>query len=178
MGAKSQETRKKYKLSEENLNAYEAKVISYSGLDKSMYEVRNVEVGEYKKKKVTIRTIIIGKENENKPTLVFCHGYGGSAAMFFRIMKPLSERFYLLMIDIIGMGGSSRPKDYKEHKFTPAESIQYFNDYFEKWRIAMGNLTDFYLSAHSFGGYIMGNYAAAYHKHIKKVLLVSPIGVI
>jgi alpha-beta hydrolase superfamily lysophospholipase len=41
----------------------------------------------------------------------------------------------------------------------------------------MGNLTDFYLSAHSFGGYIMGNYAAAYHKHIKKVLLVSPIGI-
>ena len=42
----------------------------------------------------------------------------------------------------------------------------------------MGNLTGFYLSAHSFGGYLMGNYAAGYHKHIKKLLLVSPIGII
>jgi hypothetical protein len=38
-------------------------------------------------------------------------------------MKPLSEKFYFILIDIIGMGGSSRPKDYKEHKFSPAESV-------------------------------------------------------
>ena len=114
---------------------------------------------------------------EDKPILILCHGYGGSGVLFYKIMKPLAEKFYLILIDVVGMGGSSRPKDFKEHKFSVAESIQYFNDYFEKWRIEMGNLTNFYLAAHSYGGYIMGNYACAYHKHIKKLLLLSPIGI-
>lgn len=37
--------------------------------------------------------------------------------------------------------------------------------------------TGFYLAAHSFGGYIAGNYALKYHEHIKKLLLLSPIGI-
>lgn len=41
----------------------------------------------------------------------------------------------------------------------------------------MNNLTGFYAAAHSFGGYIMGNYAVKYHQHIKKVVLLSPIGI-
>jgi len=42
----------------------------------------------------------------------------------------------------------------------------------------MGDITDFYLIAHSFGGYIMGNYAVAYPQHIKQLVLLSPIGVL
>ncbi len=38
------------------------------------------------------------------------HGYGGSSLMFYKIMKPLKERYRLIMIDIVGMGASSRPK--------------------------------------------------------------------
>ena len=59
--------------------------------------------------------------------------------------------------------------------------------YVEKWRVAMKSnflksgeereFTDFYLAAHSFGGYIAGNYALKYHQHIKKLLLLSPIGI-
>ena len=41
----------------------------------------------------------------------------------------------------------------------------------------MGNLKDFYLVGHSFGGYMMGNYANQYYKHIKKLILVSPVGI-
>jgi len=42
----------------------------------------------------------------------------------------------------------------------------------------MGEITDFYLIAHSFGGYIMGNYAVAYPQHIKQLVLLSPVGVL
>lgn len=42
--------------------------------------------------------------------MVLLHGYGGSALIFYKIMKPLSEHFNLIMIDILGFGGSSRPK--------------------------------------------------------------------
>lgn len=41
----------------------------------------------------------------------------------------------------------------------------------------MGNLKDFYLAGHSYGGYIVGNYACKYHRHLKKILLLSPIGI-
>lgn len=67
------------------------------------------------------------------------------------------------MIDILGFGGSSRPIDYDYNNFTAEESINYFVNYMEKWRIAMGDLRDFYLVGHSLGGYICGNYAAKYH---------------
>ena len=57
------------------------------------------------------------------------------------------------------MGGSSSPTDFDNEKFTALQVTQYFVDYIEKWRIAMDNLTDFYLAGHSFGGFMVGHYA-------------------
>lgn len=42
----------------------------------------------------------------------------------------------------------------------------------------MDNLSDFYLAGHSFGAYLIGNYALEYSQHIRKILLISPIGVV
>ena len=74
------------------------------------------------------------------------------------------------------MGSSSRPKDYDKKGFNPEQSINYFVEYIEKWRQAM-DITDFYLAGHSWGGYMVGNYACKYHSHIKKLLLLSPVGI-
>ena len=41
----------------------------------------------------------------------------------------------------------------------------------------MGNITGFILAGHSFGGYIVGNYAAIYPQHIIKLMMLSPAGV-
>jgi pimeloyl-ACP methyl ester carboxylesterase len=38
-------------------------------------------------------------------------------------------------------------------------------------------LTNFYLCGHSFGGYVAGNYSLKYYKHIKKLVMLSPIGI-
>lgn len=65
------------------------------------------------------------------------------------------------MIDTIGMSSSSRPKDFDRKTFDPETSISYFVEYLEKWRKAM-DLSDFYLAGHSWGGYMVGNYALAY----------------
>ena len=75
------------------------------------------------------------------------------------------------------MGASSRPDNYDASKFTPEQSIDYFVNYLENWRKEM-NLTDFYLAGHSFGGYLVGNYASMYSHHLRKVIMLSPIGVI
>ena len=41
----------------------------------------------------------------------------------------------------------------------------------------MGDLTNFILVGHSFGGYLVGNYAVEYPQHIKKIVFISPIGI-
>ena len=41
----------------------------------------------------------------------------------------------------------------------------------------MGNITNFYLCAHSYGAYLMGTYATQYPQHIRKLVLLSPLGV-
>jgi cardiolipin-specific phospholipase len=51
-------------------------------------------------------------------------------------------------------------------------------DFIEKWRIAFGDLKGFFLAGHSFGGYISGHYACKYPQNLKKVLMLSPAGVV
>lgn len=104
---------------------------------------------------------------------MFIHGYGASGATFFRIMKPLSERFHVIFVDLPGMGGSTRVPFFCR---TPEQAQEYFVTFLEDWRVAMGDLTDFYLAGHSFGGYIAGVYAQHHSKHIRKVVFISPIG--
>ena len=36
------------------------------------------------------------------------HGFQGSSLLFYRCIKPLSEFFYVVTFDLIGMGTSSR----------------------------------------------------------------------
>ena len=38
----------------------------------------------------------------------------------------------------------------------------FFTETFEKWRLVMNDMTQFYLAGHSFGGYISGVYASYY----------------
>jgi pimeloyl-ACP methyl ester carboxylesterase len=141
-----------------------------SGLPAEKIRATNVTIWEG----CTIRTVEVGfDEPDELPKLVFIHGYGGSGALFFNIMEPLSHHFHCYFIDIIGMGGSSR---WPYNADTPEDSEQYFLRFLEAWRVAAGNLTNFNLSGHSFGGYLAGLYAANFPLHIKKLLLVSPIG--
>jgi pimeloyl-ACP methyl ester carboxylesterase len=54
-------------------------------------------------------------KGENRPKCVLVHGYGGSGAIFYKIMKDIIEAgIHLILIDIIGMGSSSRPDFDKE----------------------------------------------------------------
>ena len=130
---------------------------------------------------IYMRTIITGHttnslNKEKKPILVLLHGFAGSGTLFFKVFKKLSEHFVLITIDNIGMGGSTRPENFNKGGFGPQESIDYFVNYVEAWRVAMNNLSGFYMAGHSFGGYVVGNYALKYHMHIKKLIMISPVG--
>ena len=124
---------------------------------------------------------------------MFFHGFCGSGSLFFKTYEHLAKHVCLIFVDLIGMGCSDHPEDFVPKDSTPQECINYFTSYIEKWRLAFGShdlskkivpfdpkkgLTNFILSGHSFGGYIAGNYALQYPKHIKKLILISPIGTI
>ena len=47
--------------------------------------------------------------------------------------------------------------------------------FLEQWRVAM-DITNFYLIGHSYGGFVAGNYASFYPQHVRKLILLSPLG--
>jgi pimeloyl-ACP methyl ester carboxylesterase len=51
--------------------------------------------------------------------------------MFWKIVKPLAERYHLIMIDILGMGASSRPEFTCEDEH---EAKEFFIGWMETWR--------------------------------------------
>ena len=93
--------------------------------------------------------------------------------MFYKVIRGLTENFHVIVIDLIGMGSSSRPTWTTK---SGDDADDYFMTIMENWRIEMGNLTDFVLAAHSYGGYLSGTYASLYPQHIKKLVLLSPLG--
>ena len=41
----------------------------------------------------------------------------------------------------------------------------------------MGDIRDFILAGHSFGGYVAGMYSTKYHRYVRKLLMLSPAGI-
>ena len=165
-----------YALSDANMLHHELRLLQVSGLPDREIRQENVVVGDHKGSPVYIHTLFLGDQNPRKPTLVLTHGYGGSGALLYKILRPLADRFRLIVFDLPGMGCSSRSADFKESQFTPEDCIDYFCAHIETWRNILG-LTQFVLAAHSFGGFICGNYACKYPQHLQKLILLSPIGV-
>lgn len=80
-------------------------MLGYTGIPIEDFEITDVVIDLEGN---SIRTIQAGDRTKQK--LVLVHGFGGSGVMFWRIIKPLAEKFHLILIDILGMGGSTRPE--------------------------------------------------------------------
>ena len=120
------------------------------------------------KKSHFIWTIELGAQNERN--LVMVHGYGGSGMIFYKMFRRLSEHFHVYLIDILGMGRSSR-NTFNCKTFEEWE--QYFVKSIEKWRDIM-KIDKMNLLGHSFGGYVVSRYALYYPERIEKLLFLSP----
>jgi len=59
---------------------------------------------------------------------VLVHGYGGSGILFYKIIKDLAVHFHVILIDIIGMGSSSRVEFTAT---TAEESETFFTEFLE-----------------------------------------------
>ncbi len=118
-----------------------------------------------------IHTISCGKEN--KEPLVILHGYAAGSIFFFPTLKDLSKHFKVFCIDHLGMGLSSHPEFNCKNL---AQTLEFFLESFERWRIKVGLNEKFIICGHSFGGYIASQYALKYPKLVKGLILLSPLG--
>eukprot|EP00871_Galdieria_phlegrea_P002638 jgi/Galph1/3375/GphlegSOOS_G2027.1 len=125
--------------------------------------------GEY------INTVVAG--DPSNPCLVVTPGYCSGVGVFARNLEALAERYRVFCVDWLGCGASSKPKFPAKCKVEEAES--FFVDSLEQWRIAMGKELErpFILMGHSLGGYLAAVYAMKYPQQVKKLVLVSPVGV-
>ena len=91
---------------------------------------------------MALRTIIVCSKDilddqekcKNVPIMVFLHGFCGSGALFYKIFKEMSQNVCLVLVDLIGMGGSDHPEDFDRNTGDLESVIQYFVDYLELWR--------------------------------------------
>ena len=132
-------------------------MLSLNGLEPSEIQTKNILVGSHEGEDIFIRTYIFDANKScetsllkstskevnvdeisveiQKPTLVLVHGFAScSTILGLKVSRLLAHKFKLILVDLIGMGGSSRPNDYNKHKLLPEQSTQYFVEYLEKWR--------------------------------------------
>lgn len=137
---------------------------------------------EYSGVEITSRMIPINNCNylhclnsgdKSLPPLVLLHGYGGSGLIFYKLIKDLSSRYYLYIVDHLGMGRSTRPV-FQANSVETAEN--FFVESIEQFRVYVG-LESFVLAGHSFGGYIAGCYTLKYPNCVQKLLFLSAVGI-
>ena len=70
--------------------------------------------------RINMLTTVFDKENlNNKPIIVFTHGYAASTAVYYSMYKRLMNHFSIITFDHVGMGASSRPQNYDHQNITP-----------------------------------------------------------
>ena len=140
---------------------------------------------------VSVRTIIMsdqsifkftsGEDEQNcKPTLLMIHGFGGSAALLYPVYKQLLEHFRIVAIDMLGFGASSRVTLSEAVLSSASACENYHVRWLSRWLYEMTlnqEMPDkFYLSGHSYGGFISSLFACAHPDRISALFLNSAIG--
>lgn len=101
-------------------------------------------------------------------TMVLVHGLGASAERWNKIIPLFSDDYHVVVPDLIGFGHSDKPLvDY-----TPEFFSKFLDQFFINAKIECPILI-----GSSLGGQISAEYAASNPEKIKKLILVSPAGI-
>ncbi|NIM25347.1 MAG: alpha/beta fold hydrolase [Nitrosopumilaceae archaeon] len=103
----------------------------------------------------------------SKSTLILVHGLGASAERWINAIPYLEKDHHLIVPDLIGFGLSDKPVvDY---------TTDFFSDFLKKFLDSVG-IKNPNIIGSSLGGQVTAEYASK-NKNIKKLILVSPSGV-
>jgi 2-hydroxy-6-oxonona-2,4-dienedioate hydrolase len=112
-----------------------------------------------------IRYLEDGKSDQN---LILLHGLGGYAERWSNVIPFLAKKFHLYAPDMIGYGQSDKPTaDY-----TPEYFAKYIFDFME----SLGIKNTFMVGT-SLGGQVVIECASTQSSIIKKIVLISPAGI-
>ena len=114
------------------------------------------------------------KNGNNKQHLLFIHGLGSSSIAWREIPDALSKNFHTIAIDLIGFGGSDKPKtaDYTIKGFS-----RFIEDFLRK-AIGIGKNEKICIVGHSLGGYIASEVAIENQDLIEKIILIDSSGML
>jgi pimeloyl-ACP methyl ester carboxylesterase len=114
------------------------------------------------------------KNGNDKQHLLFIHGLGSSSIAWRDIPDALSGNFHTIAVDLIGFGGSDKPKtaDYTIKGF----SI-FILDFIRKG-IKIGKNEKICIVGHSLGGYIASEVAIENKDLIEKIVLIDSSGML
>ena len=137
-----------------------AKTYLVSLIDAKIVQEKFLEVEGNK-----IRYLESGSSNK---TLVLVHGLGASAERWSRVIPLFSKSFRVIVPDLIGFGYSDKPLvDY-----TPEFFSNFLNSFFKA-----AGITNPFLIGSSLGGQICAEFVANNANSVRKLILVSPAGV-
>jgi pimeloyl-ACP methyl ester carboxylesterase len=117
--------------------------------------------------KYQIKYYDISNSSVNLPPVLLLHGLGGSADRWKQVIPYLSTKYRLIIPDVIGFGYSEKP--HVEY------TIDFFINFIKKF-LNLLNISDVNIIGSSFGGLLSLEYAIKYEAEIKKLVLVSPAG--
>lgn len=116
--------------------------------------------------------------SENKPVMVFLHGWGGSARYWESTAKALSDRFDCLLYDMRGFGRTRLVSDAESPlveapPVTTAEFTYEMEEYAEDLAALLDalQLKRVYLNAHSMGASVATFFLNLYPERIERAIL-------
>jgi pimeloyl-ACP methyl ester carboxylesterase len=81
--------------------------------------------------------------NKSAPALVLIHGYPSASWDWEGMWQALTQRYYVITLDMLGFGFSAKPKDTR---YLITEQADIFEYYLHKL-----NITDYHILAHDYG---------------------------
>jgi 2-hydroxy-6-oxonona-2,4-dienedioate hydrolase len=104
--------------------------------------------------------------------ILFIHGLGSSADRWLDIPDAISMYYHTIAVDLIGFGGSDKPKDVN---YTIEQFSEFILEFIEKIGLS-GDDRKITLIGHSLGGYIAVDFAIRNKGLIEKLVLLDSSG--
>lgn len=108
------------------------------------------------------------EEGDSNQVLLLIHGLGASAERWEHVIPLFSKKYRVIVPDLIGFGHSEKPSvDY---------TTEYFADFMYKF-ISKIQIKNFSIIGSSLGGQIGAEFTSNHNDLVKKLILVSPSGI-
>jgi pimeloyl-ACP methyl ester carboxylesterase len=108
------------------------------------------------------------EEGDSDHVLLLIHGLGASAERWENVIPLFSKKYRVIVPDLIGFGHSEKPSvDY---------TTDYFADFMYKF-VSKMQIKNFSIIGSSLGGQIGAEFTSNHNDLVKKLVLVSPSGI-